>query len=43
VNTERGDCYKAADAIQWMKEAGFPTVQELESSAVVQGIRSQEP
>jgi SAM-dependent methyltransferase len=43
VNTEQGGCYKTADAIQWMKEAGFPTVSELEPSAVVQGIRSQLP
>ena len=42
VNTERGDCYKTADAIQWMGEAGFPTVTELEPSAVVQGIKARE-
>jgi hypothetical protein len=40
VNTERGDCYKTADAIQWMREAGFPAVTELEPSAVVQGTKS---
>ena len=43
VNTERGGCYKTADAIQWMREAGFQTVEELEPSAVVQGVRSQVP
>jgi hypothetical protein len=42
VNTERGDCYKTTDAIQWMEAAGFPIVTELEPSAVVQGVRSQE-
>jgi SAM-dependent methyltransferase len=42
VNTERGNCYKAADAIQWMEEAGFPTVAELEPSAVVLGTKSCE-
>lgn len=42
VNTERGRCYKTADAIQWMGEAGFSTVTELEPSAVVQGVRSGE-
>ena len=40
VNTERGGCYKTADAIQWMREAGFPAVTELEPSAVVQGTKS---
>ena len=42
VNTERGGCYKTADAIQWMREAGFQTVEELEPSAVVQGIKAHE-
>ena len=42
VNTERGGCYKTADAIQWMREAGFPTVTELEPSAVVQGVKARE-
>jgi predicted O-methyltransferase YrrM len=40
VNTERGGCYKTADAIQWMREAGFPTVSELEPPAVVQGVKA---
>ena len=43
VNTEGGGCYKTADAIQWMGNAGFASVTELEPSAVVQGIRFQEP
>jgi SAM-dependent methyltransferase len=43
VNTERGGCYKTADAIQWMGDAGFASITELEPSAVVQGIRAQEP
>ena len=42
VNTERGDCYKAGDAIQWMEKAGFLTATELEPSAVVQGIKAGE-
>jgi predicted O-methyltransferase YrrM len=42
VNTERGGCYKTADAVQWMGEAGFQAVTELEPSAVVQGIRARE-
>lgn len=40
VNTERGGCYKTADAIKWMEEAGFANVTELESSAVVQGMKA---
>ena len=42
VNTEQGGCYKTADAIRWMGEAGFPTVTELEPSAVVQGVKGCE-
>jgi hypothetical protein len=42
VNTERGDCYRTGDAIRWMEAAGFPTVTELEPSAVVQGIKAGE-
>jgi len=42
VNTEQGGCYKAADAIQWMGDAGFAGVTELEPSAVVQGVKSRE-
>jgi predicted O-methyltransferase YrrM len=42
VNTERGGCYKTADAVQWMGEAGFQAVTELEPSAVVQGIKAHE-
>ena len=42
VNTERGGCYKTADAVQWMGEAGFQSVTELEPSAVVQGIKARE-
>ena len=42
VNTERGGCYKTADAVQWMGEAGFQAVTELEPSAVVQGMKARE-
>lgn len=42
VNTEQGGCYKTADAVQWMKEAGFSAVTELEPSAVVQGVKAGE-
>jgi hypothetical protein len=40
VNTEHGDCYKTADAIRWMGEAGFTSITELEPSAVVQGMKA---
>ena len=42
VNTERGGCYKTADAVQWMGEAGFQAVTELEPSAVVRGMKARE-
>ena len=42
VNTERGACYRATDAIQWMSDAGFANVAELEPSAVVQGVKTRE-
>ena len=40
VNTERGSCYKTADAVQWMEDAGFTSVIELEPTAVVQGVKA---
>jgi SAM-dependent methyltransferase len=39
VNTEQGSCYRTADAMEWMKAAGFEPVIELERTAVVQGMR----
>jgi hypothetical protein len=39
VNTERGGCYKTADAIEWMTRAGFASAAELEKTAVVQGVK----
>lgn len=39
VNTQEGSCYKTADAIHWMTQAGFHSVSELERTAVVQGMR----
>ena len=42
VNTERGGCYKTADAIHWMSEAGFASAVELERTAVVQGLKARE-
>lgn len=42
VNTQQGACYKTADARQWLSEAGFTSLEELEKTAVVQGHRSRE-
>jgi cyclopropane fatty-acyl-phospholipid synthase-like methyltransferase len=39
VNTQQGGCYKTAEAMRWMKEAGFVSVSEVERTAVVQGMR----
>jgi cyclopropane fatty-acyl-phospholipid synthase-like methyltransferase len=39
VNTERGRCYTMADAVQWLKDAGFTMVDELERSTLVQGVK----
>jgi precorrin-6B methylase 2 len=41
VNTEKGRCYRTADAMRWMTDAGFIEVVELERTAVVQGIKSR--
>jgi cyclopropane fatty-acyl-phospholipid synthase-like methyltransferase len=40
VNTQEGGCYKTEDAIQWMRDAGFSSVVELEKTAVVLGVKS---
>lgn len=37
VNTEKGRCYRTADAMRWMADAGFTDVVELERTAVVEG------
>jgi len=39
VNTQQGSCYKTTDAMQWMTNAGFTSVVELEKTAVVQGVK----
>ncbi len=39
VNTEKGRCYRTADAMRWMTDAGFSDVAELERTAVVQGAK----
>lgn len=42
VNTERGRCYKVSDAVNWLRDAGFRSIVELERSAVVQGVKERE-
>lgn len=42
VNTQQGACYKTTDATQWLSEAGFTSLEELEKTAVVQGIKARE-
>jgi predicted O-methyltransferase YrrM len=39
VNTEKGRCYRTADAVRWMRDTGFTDVTELERTAVVQGTK----
>ena len=39
VNTERGRCYTMAEVVQWLKDAGFTSVDELARSTLVQGIK----
>lgn len=39
VNTEHGGCYRTAEAMQWMHDGGFASVEEIERTAVVQGVR----
>jgi precorrin-6B methylase 2 len=39
INTEKGQCYKTSEAMEWMQVAGFSPVEELEKTAVVQGVK----
>lgn len=39
VNTQQGGCYKTTDAMQWMTNAGFTSIAELEKTAVVEGMK----
>ena len=39
VNTQQGGCFRTSEAMQWMQEAGFATVEELENTAVVQAVK----
>lgn len=40
VNTERGRCYRVSDAADWMRQAGFHSIDEVERTSVVQGIKA---
>jgi len=40
VNTEQGRCYTIAEARQWMEAAGYQSIEELEPTAVVQGVKA---
>ncbi len=40
VNTENGDCFTTQEALDWMTNAGFQSVTELEPRAIVQGTRA---
>jgi predicted O-methyltransferase YrrM len=40
VNTERGQCFSTAEAVEWMQRAGFREAAELEPCAVVQGVKA---
>jgi hypothetical protein len=42
VNTQHGRCYRTSEAIQWLTNAGFISVEELEKTAVVQGVKNRE-
>lgn len=42
VNTEQGACYRVADAMEWMRAAGFDRIAELERTAVVEGVKPSE-
>ena len=39
VNTENGDCFTTQEAMEWMIQAGFQSIVELESHAIVQGTK----
>ena len=41
VNTEQGGCYRTAEAMRWMHDGGYTSVEEIERTAVVQGFKPQ--
>ncbi|RMH09558.1 MAG: methyltransferase domain-containing protein [Nitrospirae bacterium] len=43
VNTEHGQCVTSEEVQEWMRQAGFTAVEELEPCAVVQGLKPSKP
>jgi predicted O-methyltransferase YrrM len=39
LNTQKGSCFQAGEAMQWLQTAGFVSIVELEKTAVVQGMK----
>ena len=39
LNTEKGQCFTAQEAMGWMTRAGFQSVSELEHCAIIQGTK----
>jgi predicted O-methyltransferase YrrM len=39
VNTESGECFTIQESRQWMEQAGFRLVEELEPRAMIQGTK----
>ena len=39
VNTEKGQCFTGQEATNWMTQAGFQSVIELEPCAIIQGTK----
>ncbi len=39
VNTEHGECFTTQEAMEWLTQAGFQSVRELEPRAIVQGTK----
>ena len=39
VNTEKGECFTIDESRQWMEQAGFQGIEELESCAMIQGTK----
>lgn len=39
INTECGECYTIQESREWMEQAGFRMVEELEPGAIIQGTK----
>ena len=39
VNTEKGECFTIEESRQWMEQAGFQKIEELEPCAMIQGTK----